>query len=409
MEAGGDDDWYSKRVNDTNVKMDTMNRFDKKKVLTVGASHTLHDVYTSFLAPLIPLLTEKLGFSLSMAGLLTVVQRLPSLFNPLLGLVADKLVIRWFLILSPLVSILSMGLVGVAHSVAMLAVLLFICGISSGVYHTTAPVIMKQVSGTKIGTGMSFFMFGGELARTIGPMIIIGAVSLWGLEGTWRVIPFGLVGVLILYSQLHTLPDVRRKTLHKDQSREPVKAALKKMKPLFFIIAPMLLFRAFSKTALTTFLPAYLVEDGYDPLKAGMVLALLEGIAAIATLASGALSDTIGRKKILVAIMLVSPVLMYLFTITEGAVRLSIVGLMGAFFFASTPVFLAMVHDLNSDYPALANGIFMSINFAMSSIVSILVGHWGDQYGLHHTYQLTALLTVGAIPFTFMIGSKDTK
>lgn len=382
-------------------------RFRKKEVVTVAASHTLHDVFTSFLAPLIPLLTEKLGFSLSTAGLLTVIQRLPSLFNPLMGLIADKLIIRWFLILSPLVSIVAMSLIGVAPSVTVLGILLLICGIASGVYHTTAPVIMKQVSGDKVGTGMSFFMFGGELARTLGPMIVMGAISLWGLEGTWKLIPFGLIGVVILYFQLHKLPDVRPKQREKEESREPILTAVGKMKPLFFVIAPMLLFRAFSKTALTTFLPAYLVEDGYDPVKAGMVLAFLEAIAAVATLAAGTLSDKVGRKKILLTIMIVSPILMYLFTVLDGAARLVIVGLMGAFFFASTPVFMAMVHDMNSHYPALANGLFMSINFAMSSMVSILVGFWGDRYGLQHTYQITALLTMGSIPFALMIKRKS--
>lgn len=376
-------------------------------MVTVAASHTLHDIFTSFLAPLIPLLTEKLGFSLSTAGLLTVIQRLPSLFNPLMGLIADKLIIRWFLILSPLVSIVAMSLIGVAPSVTVLAILLLICGIASGVYHTTAPVIMKQVSGDKVGTGMSFFMFGGELARTLGPMIVMGAISLWGLEGTWKLIPFGLIGVVILYFQLHKLPDVRPKQREKEESREPILTAISKMKPLFYVIAPMLLFRAFSKTALTTFLPAYLVEDGYDPVKAGMVLAFLEAIAAVATLAAGTLSDKMGRKKILVTIMIISPILMYLFTVLDGAARLVIVGLMGAFFFASTPVFMAMVHDMNSHYPALANGLFMSINFAMSSMVSILVGFWGDRYGLQHTYQITALLTMGSIPFALMIKRKS--
>ena len=39
------------------------------------------------------------------------------------------------------------------------------------------------------GKGMSYYMVGGELARTAGPMIILGVISWWGLEGTWRLIP----------------------------------------------------------------------------------------------------------------------------------------------------------------------------------------------------------------------------
>ena len=380
-------------------------KFNKKAVVTVASSHTLHDIFTSFYAPLIPLLTEKLGFTYGMAGILAVVQKIPSLFNPIMGLIADKLIIKWFLILSPIVTSIAMSLIGVAPSVTVLATLLFIAGLSAGVYHTTAPVIMKQVSGNKVGTGMSFFMFGGELARTLGPLIITGAVSLWGLEGTWKLIPFGLMGAFIIYLQLHRLPDVRPSKKER-QEQEHFWVAIKKMKMLFYIIAPMLLFRAFAKTALSTFLPSYLHDDGLTVAQAGIVFAFLEAIAAISTLAAGTLSDKIGRKKILVAVAFLSPLLMFLFTLFGGVPRLVIIGLMGVVFFASTPVFMAMVQDMKSEYPALANGIFMTINFAMSSIVSLLIGFLGDKYGLHYTYKITAILSMGAIPFALML--KDT-
>ena len=386
------------------------NEFQKKKVVTIAASHTLHDVFSAFYAPIIPLLMTSLGFNLTTAGLLSVVQKIPSLFNPIMGLIADKLVIRWFLILSPLLTIVAMGLIGLAPTVTALGVLLFITGFSAGVYHTTAPVIVKQVSGDKVGTGMSFFMFGGELARTLGPLIIIGAVSLWGLAGTWRLIPFGLVGVVVLYFQLHKLPDVRRSVTHSSsEKQEPILTALSKMKPLFFLITPMLLFRAFSKTALTTFLPSYLVADGLTIVQAGFILSFLQGVAALATLGAGTLSDKVGRKKILVTIMIISPILMYLFTITTGIPRLAIIASMGVVFFASTPVFMAMVLDMNSHYPALANGLFMTLNFAMSSLVSLLIGYWGDTYGLHRTYQITAVLTALAIPFALLIKNDSKK
>jgi len=390
------------KINMKQPEKQSSRRFIKKSAITVAASHTLHDIFSSFFAPLIPLLTEKLGFTYALAGALAVIQKTPSLFNPLFGYIADKLIIRWFLILSPLVTITAMSLIGMAPSVIFLAVLLFVSGLSGAVYHTTAPIIMRQVSGDKVGTGMSFFMFGGELARTLGPMIVIGAVSFWGLPGIWRLIPLGFAGVVILYFQLHNLPDIRP---HKDHlaSREPVLTALIKMRGLFLLIAPMLLFRAFSKTALTTFLPSYLVEDGMTVVQAGLAFSLLEALAAVGTLLSGSLSDKLGRKSILVTIMAVTPLLMYGFTLTHGAWQLIFIGLMGLVFFASTPVFMAMVHDMNSHYPALANGMFMMVSFAMSSIVALLIGVWGDKYGLQTTYRLTALLSMGALPFALLL------
>lgn len=382
-------------------------RFQKKAVITVASSHALHDIFTSFFAPLIPLLSEKLGFSYATAGILAVVPKAPALLNPFFGYIADKLIIKWFLILSPLISILAMGLLGIAPSITVLAVLLLITGFSGAIYHVSAPVIMRAVSGNKIGTGMSFFMFGGELARTLGPLLIISAISMWGLDGTYKLIPLGIIATTILYFQVRKLPDVRPHKQKDNPTREPIFDAIKQMKSLFIIIVPMLLFRAFSKTALTTFLPSYLVAQGMSVTKAGYSLALLEIFAAIGTLMAGSLSDKFGRKRIVVLIMAITPILMYSFTITAGLIQMILIGAMGLVFFASAPVFMAMVNDMNSNYPSLANGLYMMSSFAMSSIVSLLIGYWGDWYGLKITYQITAILSIGALPFALMI--KETK
>lgn len=380
--------------------------FRKSNVISVAAAHTLHDVFSSFFAPLIPLLTEKLGISYTMAGLLAVFQRLPSALNPLIGIVADKLVIRSAIVAAPVVTIFAMSMLGLAPSVALLGVLLFTCGISGAVFHVTAPVLMRQVSGDQIGRGMSFFMFGGEMARTLGPLLITAAVSWWGLEGTWRLIPFGLVASLLLFLNLRTI-DKQHLRRFQNGEKSPIGKTLRKIGPFFFLVVPILLFRGFSKTALTLFLPAYMVDGGYSIKAAAAALALLELAGAVGALMAGSLSDKLGRKTILLVIMILTPLLMFLFTVVTGLLQWVLLGLMGLIFFASTPVFLAMIHDLNSDRPAFTNGLFMTVSFAASSIVSLLVGIFIDRYGFVSTYQITAALSLCAIPFTFFIEDRS--
>jgi len=380
--------------------------FRKGNVASVAATHTLHDIYSSFFAPLIPLLTEKLGFTYAMAGMLSVVQKLPSLLNPLIGLIADKMVIRSAIVAAPIVTIFAMSLLGRASSIAALAVLMFTCGISGAVFHVTAPVLMRQVSGNQIGRGMSYFMFGGEMARTLGPLLITAAISWWGLEGTWRLIPFGLVASLLLFLNLRTIDKQNLRRLQKKE-RAPLGTTLRETAPFFLLITPILLFRGFSKTALTTFLPAYMVEGGHSLKTAAAALAFMELAGAIGALTAGSWSDKAGRKTVLLIIMLLSPILMFLFTLTAGIGQWILLGLMGLVFFASTPVFMAMIHDLNTDRPAFMNGLFMTVSFAASSIVALLVGVAADRYGFIRTYQITAVLSLCAIPLTFFIKDRS--
>lgn len=377
-------------------------QFQPKHVTSVAATHLLHDTYSAFFAPLLPLLTEKLGFTYAMAGVLSVVQKLPSLLNPFIGIIADRIVVRSGIVAAPVITIIAMGLMGRASSVAVLAILLFVCGISAAAYHVTAPVLMRRVSGNNVGRGMSFFMFGGELARTVGPLMITAAVSWWGLEGTWRLIPFGLLASLLLFWNLRTISKESIRQFAPAQ-KEHLSKSIRSIAPLFGRIVPIMLFRGFSNTALTLFLPSYMVDNGYSIKVGAGALAVLELAGAGGALVAGSVSDKAGRKKVLLVIMLLSPLLMFLFTLASGLFQWLLLGLMGFVFFSSTPVFMAMIHDLNSDRPSFANGLYMTLNFAASSIVALLVGVAADRYGLVTTYQITALLGLCAIPPTLLM------
>ena len=75
--------------------------FQKEKVVTISAVHFIHDIYTSFLAPALPLIIDKLGMSYGLAGMLAVIQRIPSLLNPVVGIIAERPIMRYMVIISP--------------------------------------------------------------------------------------------------------------------------------------------------------------------------------------------------------------------------------------------------------------------------------------------------------------------
>jgi len=138
--------------------------FQTGKILALSICHFIHDIYSSFLAPLLPLFIEKFSMSLSQAGLLASAAQIPSLLNPYIGTLADRISVRYFIILAPAMTAVPMSLIGLAPSYGILLILLFITGISVAVFHVPSPVMISRLSGTKKGLGMSFYMTGGELA-----------------------------------------------------------------------------------------------------------------------------------------------------------------------------------------------------------------------------------------------------
>ena len=146
--------------------MEGNKKFQTSNVILLSLIHNLHDVYSSFLAPLRPLLIEKFGITLAAASLWDLFQRLPWLLNPFIGMIAERTAARYFVILTPAITAITMSLLGVAPSFTVVSILLIVMGISSALFHVPSPVMVKKLSGDYTGRGMSFYMFGGEMART---------------------------------------------------------------------------------------------------------------------------------------------------------------------------------------------------------------------------------------------------
>lgn len=377
------------------------NRPDKDKFQTgnvtlIAFSHLIHDIYGAFLAPLLPLLIAKLGFSYTAAGFLTVAQRFPSLLNPIFGVIADKSGARYFLIAAPAVTAISMSLLGIAPSYPVLLLLLVIMGISAACYHVPTPVMIKQLAGNKLGKGMSFYMFAGELARTVGPLVIIGAVSLWGLEQTyWLILP-GLLASFFLYVKFKKLP-IEQKA--KEKPSFGLGKTLVQLKTTLIGLTGITVLMGGLKGAMVTFLPTFLTAKGFSLAVAGGSLSVLEAGGVIGVLTAGTLSDRLGRKFVLLAAIIGAPVLMWVFLLNPGLLTLPILFILGFFLLSTGPVMLAIVQESDSDRPAYVNGIYMMIHFVSGSIMTVLVGVFNDWLGLDTTYKLAALLALGAICF----------
>ena len=65
-------------------------KFQNGQVMTIVGGHFAHDTFTAFVAPLLPLIIEKLSISLSAAGLLWGFVQIPALLSPFIGHMADE-------------------------------------------------------------------------------------------------------------------------------------------------------------------------------------------------------------------------------------------------------------------------------------------------------------------------------
>lgn len=378
-------------------------KFQTSNVVVISLAHFTHDIYTSFMGPLLPALISKLGISLTLAGLLDVIRKIPSLFTPAIGIIADKISLKYMTVFAPAFTATTMCLLGIAPSYTVLAILLFTGGITTAIFHVPCPVMIKKFSGDKPATGMSFYMFGGELARTVGPLIITAALSRWGLEGSLRVLPIGLLATVILFFKLRKIEVTPPKS--KRLKPDGKTATIKKLLPFFSCISGFLLSRAFMKIALTLYLPTYLVSHGKSIWLAGVALSVLQLSGAMGVFLIGYISDKLNCKKTLLIMSIFNPLTMFLF-LSNSQYTVPILIVTGFFMISSGPVVLTVVQSTNTDRPAFVNSIYMSLSFGISAFATTLVGLMGDIYGLDTTFKVCAILAIFAVPFIIFLPTK---
>jgi len=270
-----------------------------------------------------------------------------------------------------------------------------IAGVSNAAIHAVATVLTGTLAGNQLGKGMSFWMVGGELGRTLGPLILVSAISYLTYDGLPWLMLGGIFVSVFLNFQLKnstTVPVSNGTSL-------PWAIVLRKMGPVMVPIFILLFSRAMMMATLTTFLPTFLTSEGASLWVAGASLSILEAAGVAGAFLAGSLSDRFGRRTILSISFLASPVVMILFLQTHGIFQIPLLIIMGFFAISAPPVLLAIVQENFQDNRSFANGIFMAINFALMSLAVLVVGSISDISSLRFTFYLSSFVVLIGLPF----------
>ena len=390
--------------NTTGADAQEKSDFHTDQVVTIAGGHLVHDSFTAFLAPLLPLLQDKLGLGYASAGSLAIFSQLPSLLTPFIGYLADRISLRYFVILAPAVTATLMGLMGLAPTYLSLSLLLLAVGVSVAAFHAPAPAMIARVSGKQVGMGMSIFMASGELGRTVGPVIVVAAVTWWGLDGIWRLAALGWITSGILYWRLHAI--AARPT---DQKHLPLQQMLPEARRVFPVLLWILVTKAFMAVAITTYLPIFMRDQLQVNLwLAAAALSILEGAGVVGALFSGTLSDRFGRANVLLLLFITAPLSLALFLYGPAWTIIPALIALGLTAISVTPVLMAIVQDQFPEHRAVANGSFMFANFLSRAGALWVIGFIADGFGLVIAFACAGVLALGSIPAVFWLPKRAT-
>ena len=357
-------------------------RFQMDHVLMIISAHFINDTYSAFLAPLLPSLINSLSLTLTQAGSLSAFAQLPSLLNPVIGYLDDKVNLRLFVIFAPAVTAITMTCLGFAPDYLGLAILLFVTGLSIAVFHAPSPAMVARVSGLQVGRGMSFYMAAGELGRTVGPLFAAWGLLTFTLKGMLPLAIPGIIASIVLFIRFKAIP-------FRGIRQEGIRKVLPVARRLFIPVIGIIFFRSFLITGLGVYLPTLMAGEGASILAAGSTLALYQLAGVFGALLGGSISDRLGRKPVLFAVSILAPVSVFFFLQSTGLWILLSLICAGFFSLSSQPIMLAMVQDHLPNHRSVANGFFMAISFICLSLSAVIIGMLGDRIGLRQALMWT--------------------
>ncbi|MEN8238598.1 MAG: MFS transporter [Actinomycetota bacterium] len=379
--------------------LELIGEFQTGRVATIAGGHAVHDTFTAFLPPLLPHFVENLSLSNTAAGALASFLQLPSLLQPIIGHLSDRTTLRWIVILGPGVTGTAMSFLGWTPGYFALAMLLLVAGVSVAAFHATAPVAIGYLSGQRLGRGMGFWMVGGELGRTLGPLVVVSALAVMSMRSMASLSLVAIATSVFLYLRLRDVPLRTRG----DGEQVPWRTAVRAMRNVMLLLAALVSLRSMMVMSTTIFLPLYLTEEGASLWLAGAALSIVEAAGIAGAFAGGWISDHVGRRAVMILGQIVAPIALIAFLAADGWVQVAILPIIGFSLLAVPPVLMALVQEEFPESRALANGVYLSMNFAIRSVAAVAYGIVGDAFGLSTSMYIAAAAMFIGLPLIWVI------
>ena len=278
-----------------------------KRTAFLFIGHLLNDGFASFLAPLLPLLIQRLDLSFAMAGLLGTTRILMnSLMQPGLGHLVDRLQRPWLVIIGPILTVTAMSFIGRADNYLLLLIIMVISGLGTALFHPAAAALVAAGNHERRGLMMAFFSSGGSFGGALAPIVIVAYTQAFDLGNSpWLLIPGLALIVAFAVPLRRVLPDPVR--------RRHEKFRLGHLPRRFFLLWSVIVMRAASATAFASFLAVLVTQRGGSTLAGGAAISVFMLTGAVGGFFAGNLSDRWGRKGVLLGSMLLATPLYLLF------------------------------------------------------------------------------------------------
>ncbi len=377
-------------------------------VIVLSAGHFVCDMYVGFLAPSLPLLMENLNFSVAFAGFLAATVSFASSFSQVIfGVLSDRISRRFFVIAGPVISAVFFSMIGYMPNKLMLICCLLSGGIGVAQFHPLAAKMVHQVSNnSNMGKSMSFFVTGGSIGYSLGPLIVTGIIAAWGI----KTLPVVVIPAIILalfmfkYAPKHHAAKTSAKVFI-------TKENLKKTKSLMFYVFIGIL-RSMTILGFAILIPIMFAQQGASIEVGGFAIFIMAFFGGLGVFAGGFLADKFPAKLLITGSFLIGSPVLFAFTVSSGPVALVFLGLAGFLLHSSIPAVITQAQATMPSNMSTVSSMVMGFSWGVGGLMVMVVGKFADIYGILETMHVLALVPLAGVLLSIPLHTKpdsDTK
>ena len=369
--------------------------------------HCINDFGQGSLAALIPFFIANFGLNYyQSASIIFCNTIVASVAQPILGYVADRWRVPWFIPVGFSITLVSISAIALATSYEMILALSLIAGLGAALFHPEAALLVNRMQSNELGNAMGRFAVGGSAGFALGPLLA-GGVYVFGGQFLWLFTAIALIGVL-LYVYAFTgsaATDVIGESKSSAKSTNTGANDWVSFGKLFFVIAS----RSILFSVLSIFIPIlYITVINGEARASSLALTMYFAMGAVLTYMGGALSDKLGFLKTvrLGNLIFLPSVLVFIFVP-------NIWGFFGAMIPMAFGVFsqYGPITVLGQKYLAknagFASGITLGLGITLGGLVAPYVGHLADIYDVQTA--LMTLIPVGLMGLLMSLWLKEPK
>jgi MFS family permease len=379
----------------------------KAHLRLLAASHAMNHVYQLLTPVVVPAITIEYG--IINAGILSLCFWLSySLLPILFGYLSQTFGSRRLLTFGFIATALAFSAIGFTTNFAVLTVLFFIAGAGGATYHPNGMPLLAETYPTSRGQTLGLHQTGGAIGSFVGPF----AAGLLTQNFTWRptmifmALP-GLVLAAVLWFSISPEPA----SANVQQEKNRIKTSnLKTYGPAALFMAAAFIYVLGQRGTDTFANEFFTLGRGIEIAEASLIFSALKVAGLFSAPVCGRLSDSYGRKRVLIALVIIESISLYALTTTPTILLVVPCIIFGFAAFGLLTVGEALLADVTPEKQRKTIfGINLTLNFSPYIILTPALFGIADVYGNYTIgFVVLSALMLLSIPLLLKIKTKTS-